>query len=55
MAAAEALWRLGPCLAVLAFLVHGLLDTFLSFVPTALLFWLCLGLVLAQKPHVSGR
>ena len=51
----EALWMLGAGLASLAFLVHGLLDTFLVFVPTALLFWLCLGFVLAQKPHVSGR
>jgi hypothetical protein len=51
----ESFWTLGAGLAILAFLVHGLLDTFLAFVPTALLFWLCLGFVLAQKPHVSGR
>lgn len=51
----QAVWLLGPALAALAFLVHGLLDTFLTFAPTALLFWLCLGVLLAQKPHVSGR
>jgi O-antigen ligase len=51
----ESFWTLGAGLAIVAFLVHGLLDTFLAFVPTALLFWLCLGFVLAQKPHVSGR
>jgi O-antigen ligase len=40
-------------LSLLAFLVHGLLDSFLVFTPTALLFWIVLGL--AQKPQVSGR
>jgi hypothetical protein len=44
-------------LALLAFLVHGLLDSFLTFTPTAVLFWLVLGVgaATAQKPHVSGR
>lgn len=51
----ESFWLLGVGLAVLAFLLHGLLDTFLSFTPTALLFAICLGFLLAQKPHVSGR
>ena len=47
---------LGIGLALLAFLVHGVFDTFLTFTPTALLFALCLGLAqAAQKPHVSGR
>jgi putative inorganic carbon (hco3(-)) transporter len=56
---------LGPGLGVLAFLVHGLLDSFLAFTPTALLFWMMLAMILnltamatrdtAQKPHVSGR
>jgi len=44
---------LGIALALGAFLIHGLLDSFLAFAPTVLLFWLLLGL--AQKPHVSGR
>jgi hypothetical protein len=44
---------LGIGLGLGAFLVHGLLDAFLAFTPTVLLFWLLLGL--AQKPQVSGR
>jgi hypothetical protein len=44
---------LGVILAIGAFLLHGILDSFLAFTPTALLFWLLLGL--AQKPQVSGR
>src|SRR5438132_7287369 len=44
---------LGVMLAVAAFLVHGLLDSFLAFTPTALLFWALLGVLLTQKPHVS--
>ena len=51
-------WLLGCCLGVLAFLVHGLLDSFLAFTPTALLFWMLLGMIpslTAQKPQVSGR
>jgi hypothetical protein len=38
---------LGTTVAVLAFLVHGLLDAFLSFTATALLFWMLLGVVSA--------
>lgn len=48
------LLTLGATLAVVAFLVHGLLDSFLAFTPTALLFWALLGTI-AQKPQVSGR
>ena len=51
-------WLLGCCLGVLAFLVHGLLDSFLAFTPTALLFWVLLAMIsslTAQKPQVSGR
>ncbi|MDQ6669879.1 MAG: O-antigen ligase family protein [Chloroflexota bacterium] len=58
-------WLLGCCLAALAFLVHGMLDSFLAFTPTALLFWMLLAMILnlrrmaiadpPQKPHVSGR
>jgi hypothetical protein len=33
-----------------------MLDSFLAFTPTALLFWMLLGVLLAvQKPQVSGR
>ena len=46
---------LGLGLGVSAFLVHGLLDSFLAFTPTALLLFLLLGMILGQKPHVSGR
>jgi putative inorganic carbon (HCO3(-)) transporter len=46
---------LGLTLGVVAFLVHGLFDSFLAFTPTALLLWLLLGMLLAQKPQVSGR
>ncbi|MGI9147379.1 MAG: O-antigen ligase family protein [Chloroflexota bacterium] len=58
-------WLLGCGLGVLAFLVHGVLDSFLAFTPTALLFWMLLAMILnlcpmasagsTQKPHVSGR
>jgi hypothetical protein len=51
---------LGAGLGVLAFLVHGLLDSFLAFTPTGLLVWMLLGMILGprldrQKPQVSGR
>jgi hypothetical protein len=46
---------LGAALGVVAFLVHGLLDVFLTFTPTVLLFWLLLATLMAQKPQVSGR
>jgi O-antigen ligase len=46
---------LGVTAGVAAFLVHGLLDSFLAFTPTALLLWMLLGMLLAQKPQVSGR
>lgn len=38
---------LGVSLAVLAFLVHGLVDYFLPFTPTYVIFWLTLGLLAA--------
>jgi hypothetical protein len=50
-----AYWVVGIGLGVAAFLVHGLLDSFLAFTPTAVLFWVFLGILSAQKPHVSGR
>jgi hypothetical protein len=59
--ARTSVWLLGLSLGLLAFLVHGVLDSFLAFTPTALLFWMLLGMVLnltrmvTQKPQVSGR
>ncbi len=38
-----ALWAAGVGAGVLAFAVHGLLDAFLGFTPTASLFWLLVG------------
>jgi hypothetical protein len=46
---------IGVVLSVGAFLSHGFLDSFLAFTPTALLFWMLLGLAEAQNPQVSGR
>ncbi|MBV9328735.1 MAG: O-antigen ligase family protein [Chloroflexi bacterium] len=50
---------LGVGLAIVAFLVHGWLDSFLAFNPTAWLLWLLLGVAssaaVRQKPQVSGR
>ena len=46
---------LGVTLSAAAFLIHGAADSFLAFTPTALLFWILLGLLQAQKPQVSGR
>jgi hypothetical protein len=52
---ADAVLVLGMALAVIAFLVHGMLDSFLAFTPTALLLWMLLAMLQAQKPQVSGR
>jgi hypothetical protein len=46
---------LGVTAAIAAFMIHGLLDSFLAFTPTALLLWMLLGVLVAQKPQVSGR
>lgn len=51
--AVDAYLALGIGLGISAFLLHGMLDSFLAFTPTALLLWLLLGL--AQNPQVSGR
>jgi hypothetical protein len=56
VSSAGGLVRIGMALALATFLVHGLLDSFLAFTPTALLFWMLLGMLsLFQKPQVSGR
>jgi hypothetical protein len=47
------LWLLGLGLGVIAFLVHGLLDSFLAFTPTALLFWMLLGMIGEARPDGS--
>jgi O-antigen ligase len=47
-AGARSFWLAGLGLALLAFLVHGVLDSFLSATATMLLFWAILGLTLAQ-------
>jgi hypothetical protein len=49
----EDILQIGVAAAVAAFLIHGMLDVFIAFTPTALLFWMLLGI--AQKPQVSGR
>jgi hypothetical protein len=45
---------LATLLAVLAFLLHGLLDMFLEFTPTYLLFWACLGLAAGLAEAQGG-
>jgi O-antigen ligase len=45
--ARRSLLAVGVGLAVAAFLLHGTLDAFLAFTPTALLFWLLLGLAMS--------
>jgi O-Antigen ligase len=42
--APQRVWLVGVCLGLGAFLLHGVLDTFLAFTSTALLFWLFLGI-----------
>ena len=45
---------LAALLALLTFLLHGVLDVFLAFTPTYLLFWLCVG-VAAGLVDASGE
>ena len=51
--AAHAYVALGVGLAIVAFLVHGLLDSFLAFNPTAWLLWLLLGIASASRWRVA--
>jgi O-antigen ligase len=51
----ERIVLIGVLLSATGFLVHGLLDSFLTFTPIVALLWLMLGVLLAQNPHVSGR
>lgn len=43
------IWLIALALALLTYLLHGLLDYFLMFNPNGLLFWLLIGLWLANK------
>jgi len=43
------IWQTAIAAAILMFVVHGLLDFFLLFTTTALLFWLLIGLWMATK------
>jgi hypothetical protein len=52
---AKSFLSLAVGIAIGAFLLHGFLDVFLAFTPTAMLFWILLGIAQAQKPQVSGR
>jgi hypothetical protein len=45
--------RLGAGLALIAFLVHGLADSFLAFTPTALLFWMLIGVTIGGVAPTS--
>lgn len=49
------LWQVGIAAGLLAYLIHGLLDYFLLFNPTGLLFWLLVGLWLSQKQISRSR
>jgi hypothetical protein len=42
-------WQVAIAIALVAYLVHGVLDYFLLFSPTGLLFWLLCGLWLAAR------
>jgi hypothetical protein len=50
-----ALWVVGLGASLLAFLVHGLLDYFLEFVSTYLLFWIILGLIVVTARAVGDN
>lgn len=47
-------WQAAVAAGLLAYLLHGLLDYFLLFNATGLLFWLLLGLWLALRPLADG-
>jgi hypothetical protein len=49
------LWQVGIVAGLLAYLIHGLLDYFLLFNSTGLLFWLLIGLWLSQKQISRSR
>ena len=47
-------WQAAVAAGLLAYLLHGLLDYFLLFNATGLLFWLLLGFWLALRPATGG-
>ena len=49
------LWQVAIAGGLVAYFVHGLLDYFLLFNATALLFWLLIGLWLSQKSWMWGQ
>ena len=49
------LWQVAIAIGLVAYFVHGLLDYFLLFNATALLFWLLVGLWLSQKSWMWGQ
>ena len=49
------LWQVAIAIGLVAYFVHGLLDYFLLFNATALLFWLLVGLWLSQKTWMWGQ
>lgn len=48
-------WQAAVAAGLLAYLIHGLLDYFLLFNATGLLFWLLLGLWVALRPAAVGQ
>jgi hypothetical protein len=49
------LWQMAIAAGLLAYFIHGLLDYFLLFNTTALLFWLLVGLWLSRSQKVSEK
>ena len=47
------IWQAGVAAGLLAYLFHGLLDYFLMFNATAILFWLLVGLWLGQREKID--
>jgi O-antigen ligase len=48
------IWQTAVAAGILAFFIHGLLDYFLLFNTTALLFWLLIGLWFSLKTMPKG-
>jgi O-antigen ligase len=49
---AAAIWQLAGAASLAAWFAHGIFDYFLAFTPTALAFWLIVGLTL--RPTAAG-
>jgi hypothetical protein len=48
------IWQMAVAAGILAFFIHGLLDYFLLFNATALLFWILIGLWFSLKNIPKG-